>query len=360
MDFIEQLPSSTGFTAILVVVDRLSKQAIFIPTHDTITSLELAKLFLLHVFSKHSVPAHITSDRGTEFVSHFFRSLGKALDMHLHFTSGYHPEGDGQTERSNQILKQYLRIYCNYQQDNWVDLLPLAEFAYNNAPSASTRVSLFFANKGYHPNISVYPEHDMTSARACDYAVDLQSLHQYLREEMANAQLRYQGLADAKRTLAPDFKVGDQVYVKAKYFQSTQPSKKLSEKNLGPYSIIVQVGSLSFTLHLPDSMRAVHPVFHVSQLELAIPNTIPDRIQPPPPPGEVDGEPEFEISEILDSKVDRQCRTCKLLYLVHWSGYKGTDKETSWLLATELGNATELLEDYHVRYPDKPGPLVSM
>jgi len=304
MDFIEQLPSSTGFTAILVVVDQLSKQASFIPTHDTITSLELAKLFLLHVFSKHGVPAHVTSDHGTEFVSHFFRSLGKALNMHLHFTSGYHLEGDGQTEHSNQTLEQYLQIYCNYQQDNWVDLLPLAEFAYNNTPSATTRVSPFFANKGYHPNISIYPECDMTSARACDYAVDLKSLHQYLREEMANAQLRYQGLADAKRTLAPDFKVGDQVYVKAKYFRSTQPSKKLSEKNLGPYTIIAQVGSLSFMLRLPDSMRAVHPVFHVSQLEPAIPNTILDRIQPPLPLVEVDGELEFEISEMLNSKVD--------------------------------------------------------
>ena len=110
MDFIEQLPASTGFTTILVVVDWLSKQAIFIPTHDTITSPELAKLFLLHVFSKHSVPAHVTSDCGTEFVSHFFWSLGKALDMCLHFTSSYHPEGDGQTEHSNQMLEQYLHV----------------------------------------------------------------------------------------------------------------------------------------------------------------------------------------------------------------------------------------------------------
>jgi len=88
----------------------------------------------------------------------------------------------------------------------------------------------------------------MTSTWACEYAVDLDSLHSYLHEEMAHAQLRYQGPADAKHTLAPDFKVGDQAYVKAKYFQSTQPSKKLSEKNLGPYTIIAQVGSLSFTL----------------------------------------------------------------------------------------------------------------
>jgi len=179
MDFIEQLPGSTRFTAILVIVDRLSKQAIFIPTHNTITSLELVKLFLLHVFSKHGVPTHVTSDRGTEFVSHFFQSLRKALDMRLHFTSGYHPEGNGQTERSNQTLEQYLCVYCNYQQDNWVDLLPLAEFAYNNTPSA-TEVLPFFTNKGYHPNISIYPERDMTSAQACDYAVDLESLHQYL------------------------------------------------------------------------------------------------------------------------------------------------------------------------------------
>ena len=134
---------------------------------------------------------------------------------------------------------------------------------------------------------------------------------------MANAQLRYQGPADAKRTPAPDFKVGDQVYVKAKYFRSTRPSRKLSEKNLGPYTIIAQVGSLSFTLRLPDSMRAVHPIFHVSQLEPAIPNTIPDRIQPPLPPVEVDGEPEFEISErsltpklIVDADRASYCTWC--------------------------------------------------
>ena len=93
-------------------------------------------------------------------------------------------------------------------------------------------------------------------------------------------------------------------YVKAKYFQLTQPSKKLSEKNLGPYTIIAQVGSHSFTLCLPDAMHAVHPVFHVSQLELAIANTIPNWEQPPPPPVEVDGEPEYEITKILNSKVD--------------------------------------------------------
>ena len=82
-------------------------------------------------------------------MSNFFQSLGTALDMQLYFTSSYHPKDDGQTECTNQTLEQYLHVYCNYQQDNWSKLLPLAEFAYNNAPSATTGVSPFFANKGY-------------------------------------------------------------------------------------------------------------------------------------------------------------------------------------------------------------------
>src|ERR1700720_2620989 len=166
IQFIDQLPSSSGYTSILVIVDRLTKQAIFIATHNTITSAQLAKLFIIHVFSKHGVPAHVTSDHRPKFVSHFFRSLGKALNMKLHFTSGYHPEGDGQTECTNQTLEQYLRMYCNYQQDNWKGLLPLAEFAFNNAPSATMGISPFFANKGYHPNITVHPELEVTSAKA--------------------------------------------------------------------------------------------------------------------------------------------------------------------------------------------------
>ena len=152
--------------------------------------------------------------------------------MKLHFTLGYHPKGDRQTKRVNQTLEQYLRMYCNYQQDNWSELLPLAGFAYNNAPSAMTGVSPFFVNKGYHLSITIHPECNLSSAQAREYAVDLESLHEYLQEEVATAQKCYQGPADAKCSPAPDFKVSDQVYVKAKYFWSTRPSKKLSDKNL--------------------------------------------------------------------------------------------------------------------------------
>ena len=104
--------------------------------------------------------------------------------MCLHFTSSYHLEGDGQTEQMNKTLEQYIRVYCNYQQDNWDSLLPLAEFAYNNAPSATTGISLFFANKGYHPSITIHPECDLASSRAREFTVDLDELHSALKDHI--------------------------------------------------------------------------------------------------------------------------------------------------------------------------------
>jgi transposase InsO family protein len=163
------------------VVDCFTKQALFILTHDTITSAQLAKLFIIHVFSKHGVLTHVTSDRGSKFVSRFFRSLRKALDIKLHFTSGYHPEGDGQMEHVNQTLEQYLQIYCNFQQDNWHTLLPIAEFCYNNTPSSTAGVSPFFANKGYNPAFTIHSKYELASLKAQELVTDLQELHSKLR-----------------------------------------------------------------------------------------------------------------------------------------------------------------------------------
>ena len=103
---------SDGSDTILVIIDCLTKQLIFILTINTIMSPILAKLFILHVFSKHGVPSHVTSNHGTKFISAFFYSLGKVLDMKLHFTSGYHPEGNGQTERANLLRGEYLSSGC--------------------------------------------------------------------------------------------------------------------------------------------------------------------------------------------------------------------------------------------------------
>ena len=152
------------------------------------------------------------------------------------------------------------------------------EFAYNNTLSATTGVSPFFANKRYHPNITVHPERNIASSRAHNFAVDPDELQNTLKAEISIAQQYYQKSANAQRFTSLDFKVGDKVFVKAQFFWTIQPSKKLSKKYLRPYEIIAQPGTLSFTLYLPESMCSVYPVFHVSMLEPATSNIFSERI----------------------------------------------------------------------------------
>ena len=161
--------------------------------------------------------------------------------------------------------------------------------------------------------------------------------------------------ADKRWTPPPEFKIGDKVFVKSDNIRTTRPSKKLAEKFLGPFEILAHVGSISFTLCLPNSMRSIHPIFHVSMLEPSAPNEFLNRTETPPLPVIINRETEFEISEILDSKIDK-CRKCKLQYLVKWSGYEGTDEEISWIPISELKHAMESMVDFHLANPDKPGP----
>src|SRR5258707_8908313 len=168
--------------------------------------------------------------------------------MRLHFTLGYHLEGDGQTECANQVLEQYLQTYTNYQQDNWVMLLLMAEFAYNNAMNATTGVSPFFMNKGYHPEFTADLQANTSSAEVQMFVADLERTQAELKENIAQAQERYWKNADKHRAEAPELKAGDQAYVKVKFFRTRWPSKKLSEKNLGPFDVIGKPGTHSITL----------------------------------------------------------------------------------------------------------------
>jgi len=202
----------------------------------------------------------------------------------------------------------------------------------------------------------VYPERDIVSSHARDFILNLDELQDTLKEEIAKAQKQYQPSTNSHRQQPPDFQVRQSVFVRSQYFQTTRLSKKLSEKYLGPYEIIAQLSLQSFTLRLLETIRAIHPIFHVSMLEPATPNTFQQYSEPPPAPVIIDGEPEYEISKIVDSKIDHQ-RACKLLYKVIWLGYEDTDNDSEWLPATELEHAKELLNDFHLKYPSKPGLL---
>jgi len=128
---------------------------------------------------------------------------------------------------------------------------------------------------------------------------------------------------------------------------------------LGPYDIIAQPGPVSFTLKLPADKCGIHPVFYTSMLEPDIPNTILNCIQDPPPPIIIDDNPEYGIEAILDSKLDKCCGG-PLRYYVKWEGYDGTDEETGWIAATDCTNCSDLIEEFHWGYPNKPGPLSKM
>jgi hypothetical protein len=353
MDFIEQLPPSSGFTMILIVVDRLTKQALFLPTTDKVTSKEVANLYFKNIFSRHGVLAHITSDCGAEFISHFFHSLSTLLGIRLHFTSGYHPQADGQTEHVNQTLEQYLHIHCNYQQDDWSSWLPIAEFAYNNAESTATGTTPFFTNKGYHPELPTDPDCLSTSHAAHQFVTNLSDVHAHLRKNLAITQQCTQVSVDAARAPAPPLNIGDKVFLHAEFIHTMRPLWKLADKYLGPFKIIGVAGPASFIL--PDGMRHVHLVWHVSQLKPAHDAYFEGHMQLPPLPIEVEGEAEHEVADILDSKLDHRQKE-PLVYLVKWTGYEGMPDESSWEPAAHLEHVPGLVQEFHCQHPDKPGP----
>jgi RNase H-like domain found in reverse transcriptase/Reverse transcriptase (RNA-dependent DNA polymerase)/Integrase zinc binding domain/Chromo (CHRromatin Organisation MOdifier) domain len=349
MDFIVDLPLSRNFDAIYVVVDRLSKMAHFIPTTIKTSAQETARLFFDNVFRLHGLPEDIVSDRGTQFTSKFFTSLMDLCSIQQNLSTAFHPQSDGQTERVNQTLEQYLRAYCDYQQDNWTDLLNLAEFAYNNSSHASTHVSPFYANYGYHPTFQLKVTRQTDPPAVQSYVQRLKDIHNQLVDALKKAQARQKRYYDQHVIQSPSVTVGDKVWLLRRHIKTTRPSTKLDYRRLGPFEVVKAIGThnSAFMLKLPPSIK-IHPVFHVSLLEPYHQNTIPGRTQPPSPPIEVDGETEWTVSHILDSKIKRN----RLFYLVEWEGYGPEDR--TWEPAPNLRNAPDLVKEFHDHYPTKP------
>ena len=352
LDWITDLPPSNYHDAILVVVDRLTKQAIFIPTTKSMSAADVATLFLQHVVRVHGVPESIISDRDPIFTCHFWRRLLELMGIKANRSTAFHPQTDGQTERMNSVLEQYLRMYTDFQQSDWASLLPMAEFAYNNSKHSATTLSPFFANYGYHPRMSLLPPSLDSSVPAADSYVDrLRETHVTLQRELLKARKAMELSANRRRRPAPDLIPGQHVWLLRRHIATTRPSSKLDVRRLGPFSVIGPVGNSAFRLHLPPSMK-IHPVFHVSLLEPHVANTFRGRVVAPPPSVEVDGFPEWEVDKILDSRIRRG----KLSYLIDWVGYDPTDR--SWEPASNVSHAQREIATFHLKFPDKPGPEV--
>jgi hypothetical protein len=169
-------------------------------------------------------------------------------------------------------MEAYLRCYVNYQQDNWVELLPLAQYSYNSAESETTGVTPFFANYGYTPTAYDTPLIDKAHAQQAIAKIDeIKALHEELATDIKFMAQRAAIYYDRRHSMGPELKEGDKVYLLRKNVRTKRPSDKLDHKKLGPFKIDKKIGSVNYKLKLPETMK-VHPVFHISLLEPAPPN----------------------------------------------------------------------------------------
>ena len=154
VDFITQLPPSQGYNVITVYTEQLTKYIHIKPSKGTMTAEEMAQQFLKTIVSNHGIPKRITSDRDKLFMTKFWTTFTNLVGIDHKMTTAYHPQGNGQTERTNQTIEQYLRHYINYEQNDWVTYLPMAQFAFNNTVHSTTGETPFYANYGYHTSIA--------------------------------------------------------------------------------------------------------------------------------------------------------------------------------------------------------------
>ncbi|QRV72283.1 Transposon Tf2-1 polyprotein [Ceratobasidium sp. AG-Ba] len=282
------------------------------------------------------------SDRGPQFTSQFLKQLHKRLDIEPSFSTAYHPQTYGQTERLNQVVELYLRHYVSHRQDDWVGLLPLAEFAYNNGVNVSTGKTPFFANYGFHPKFAVGDKEGQGLAIADNHAEWLQKGYDELKAALTVSQERMKEYYNRKHRAPEEIKVGDQVWLDNQNIQSQRPARKLAAKRIGPFKVLAKIGKQAFKLELPHTLK-IHPVFPVALLSLK--RDDPYERDPPQPPPEVtpEGDIEYEVEQVQDS-----CRhRGKIQYYVKWLGYN----EWTWEPYEHLTNAPELIADFHRRHP---------
>jgi len=351
MDFITKLPKSkeslTGvvYDSILVIIDRLSKYALFVPYLEASNAEQLADTVIRVLVAQFGMPNEWITDRDKLFTSTFWKSLMAKLGTHHKLSTSFHPQTDGQTERVNQIVEQYIRCFTDYGQTNWVRLLPMAQFAYNSAAHEVTKLAPFKAILGYIPE--AYHEPILGQKDAHFAEVDAQLMKHTIKQMSLDIQFfaeRNAHYYNTHRLEGPRLKEGDKVYLSRRNIKTTRPSDKLDYKRIGPFEIEAKIGEVNYRLKLPKHMR-IHPVFHVALLEPA-PHNAPTIA---PQLSEENEIIEYEVEDIIDQSM----RDSQTVFRVRWKGYDETDD--TWEPEENLQNAKTLLRRFQ-KTRTKMGP----
>ena len=270
MDFVCGLPrTSKNHDAIWVVVDRLTKSAHFIPIRMNYSLDKLAELYVNEIVRLHGVPVSIVSDRDPRFTSRFWGSLQKALGTKLNFSTAFHPQTDGQSERTIQILEDMLRACVLDFKGSWIDHLTLVEFAYNNSYQASIGMAPYEALYGRRCRSPICWD-EVGERKILGPEIVLRTCEKIvlIRERLRVAQSRQKSYADTRRRDL-EFEIGSMVFIRVAPMKGVMrfgKRGKLSPRYVGPFEILERVGPVAYKLALPPALSGIHNVFHISML----------------------------------------------------------------------------------------------
>ena len=262
VDFITKLPLAQGYDAILVVCNRLTKMAHFIPTTDKTSVEGLVRLFRDHVWKLHRLPESIISDRGAQFAANLMKELNQILGIETRLSTTFHPQTDGQTEQTNQELEQYLRMFIDHRQKQWPEWLGTAEFAYNNKVNTSTKVSPFRANSGRDPRIGFGMRKQGKLKGAKKFAERMKRIQKEAQTALKKAQEEMKKQADRKKGKAEEYQERDLVLLSMKdlkWQMKGRRMEKLTERFVGPYKVKRVISTNTVELELPKTVK-IHPV----------------------------------------------------------------------------------------------------
>lgn len=344
MDFITQLPTTkSGNDAVIVFVDRLTKMVHFAPTKTTCSAEDVACLFRDTVFKYHGLPSELISDRDVRFTSKFWTELSHLLGTKLKMSTAFHPQTDGQTERANRVLEDYLRHYINPRQDNWDDLLTLAEFSVNNAWQESVKNTAFVLNSGQQPRTPLNAQSGGRAVRvpqATNFARTLEEGLARAKASLLAAQSRQKLFADQKRREV-EYTVGQDLLLSTANFKLKHPgTRKLLPKWVGPFKVEERIGHVAYKLKLPTNLK-MHNVFHVQLLK---PYRDSGRVQPPPAPIEIEDSLEYEVERVLEHREVKRGKQVRKEYLVKWLGYH--HEHNTWEPEKHLAHCKDILAEY--------------